>query len=68
MAVLDFDAQAAQQAAGVRHRLKCAGTPIGAYDVQIAGHALATGCTLVTNNVRHFSRVEGLIVADWLNS
>lgn len=66
--VLDFDADAAHQAGRVRAELARAGTPIGAYDVQIAGHALAAGCTLVTNNVRHFRRVSGLVVEDWLNS
>ena len=31
----------------------------------IAGHALATGAVLVTNNARHFSRVAGLTVENW---
>lgn len=30
----------------------------------IAGHGMATGCTVVTNNVREFARVQGFEVAD----
>jgi tRNA(fMet)-specific endonuclease VapC len=33
--------------------------------MMIAGHARSLGCTLVTNNVREFSRVDGLDIADW---
>ncbi len=33
----------------------------------IAGHALAAGCVLVTNNAREFERVEGLILENWVS-
>jgi tRNA(fMet)-specific endonuclease VapC len=46
-------------------RLREAGTPIGANDLWIACHALADGCTLVTNNVREFERVQGLPIENW---
>ena len=46
-------------------RLREAGTPIGANDLWIACHALADGCTLVTNNVREFERVQGLAIENW---
>jgi tRNA(fMet)-specific endonuclease VapC len=52
-------------AARVRLALKQRGTPIGPYDVLIAGQALARGWTLVTANVSEFSRVEGLDIQDW---
>ncbi len=42
-----------------------AGTPIGSMDAMIAGHAMATGAVLVTNNARHLSRVAGLPVENW---
>lgn len=64
--VLPFDGEAARRAGEVRARLAEQGTPIGAYDVLLAGHALATGRTLVTNNVREFARVPGLRVDDWV--
>jgi tRNA(fMet)-specific endonuclease VapC len=41
------------------------GTPIGEFDVLIAAHAASLRCTLVTNNVRHFSKVPGLAVENW---
>jgi tRNA(fMet)-specific endonuclease VapC len=41
------------------------GTPIGAYDLQIAAIALANNLILVTHNVNEFSRVEGLQIEDW---
>ena len=44
---------------------KLRGLPIGAYDLLIAVHALDLGLTLVTNNVREFSRVRGLRVENW---
>jgi tRNA(fMet)-specific endonuclease VapC len=46
-------------------RLRAAGTPIGANDLWIASHALAEGCTLVTNNMREFERVVGLRLENW---
>ena len=46
-------------------RLKTAGTPIGANDLWIACHALATGATLVTHNTREFERVDGLHLENW---
>ena len=45
--------------------LAAAGTPIGPYDVLIAGQAIARGLTLITNNVREFRRVPALQLEDW---
>ena len=63
--VLDFDREDARQAGELRARLAAAGTPIGAYDVLIAGQALARGLTLVTHNTGEFQRVPGLRIEDW---
>ena len=63
--VLDFDGQDARVAGEVRAELARRGTPIGPYDVLIAGQALARGLTLVTANTREFSRVDGLKLVDW---
>lgn len=62
---LAFDADDAAEAGGIRALLAVAGTPIGPYDVLIAGPALRHGATLVTRNVREFGRVAGLMVEDW---
>ncbi len=63
--VAPFDASAAASCGRVRARLEAAGTPIGDLDALIAGHALAIGSVLVTNNTAEFRRVAGLVVEDW---
>jgi tRNA(fMet)-specific endonuclease VapC len=62
---LDFDREDARVAAEIRANLRRKGTPIGPYDLLIAGQALARGLTLVTANTAEFARVEGLRVEDW---
>jgi tRNA(fMet)-specific endonuclease VapC len=61
-----WDAAAATAHGQLRARLRLAGTPIGDFDEMIAGHALALGAVLVTDNVKHFKRVQGLAVENWL--
>ncbi len=64
--VLPFDAEAAEEYARLRAHLESHGTPIGQADTQIAAIALANELTVVTGNVRHFERVPGLPVENWL--
>jgi len=45
--------------------LRREGNTIGPMDMMIAAHALSFGLTLVTNNIREFSRVPGLKIEDW---
>ena len=63
--VTPFDGRDMAIAAKVRARLKVRGVAIGPYDALIAGQALARRWTLVTANVREFSRIDGLKVVDW---
>lgn len=63
--IVEFDREDARQAGLVRADLAARGTPIGPYDVLIAGQALARGLTLMTRNTREFSRVPGLQIEDW---
>ena len=63
--VLPWGRAAAEAATGIRQDLGAKGTPIGANDTMIAGHALAADCVLVTNNMREFSRVARLQLEDW---
>jgi tRNA(fMet)-specific endonuclease VapC len=63
--VLEFDQEDAREAGAIRALLVTQGTPIGPYDVLIAGQAKARGLTLVTRNTREFGRVSGLRVQDW---
>jgi tRNA(fMet)-specific endonuclease VapC len=65
VAVLDYPGDAALDYAVIRADLKKRGNPIGANDLLIAAHARYLGLTLVTNNTREFSRVQGLKVENW---
>ena len=63
--VLPFEEKAAAHYGEIRADLERAGTPIGPYDLMIAGHARSQGLTLVTNNIREFERVGGLRTENW---
>lgn len=66
--VVDFTSDDARVAGAIRAELARAGTPIGPYDVLIAGQAKARDLCVVTNNTREFGRVAGLKVEDWMTS
>ncbi|MCB8946151.1 MAG: type II toxin-antitoxin system VapC family toxin [Ardenticatenaceae bacterium] len=63
--IVDFDTSAAQHYGQIRANLESLGTPIGVYDLLIAGHAQSLGITLVTNNTREFTRVPKLSIENW---
>lgn len=65
--ILPFTAPADNYYAEIRHNLKVQGTPIGGNDLLIAAHALSLNLTLVTANIREFSRVSNLKVENWLS-
>jgi tRNA(fMet)-specific endonuclease VapC len=65
VARLDFDETAALAFGQLRVALEAQGTPIGAYDMLIAGQALSRDLILVTDNLREFSRVPGLQTENW---
>ena len=62
---LPFNDEDARAAGAIRAALEASGRPIGAYDLLIAGQALARQLTLVTANVSEFPRVKGLSWQDW---
>ncbi len=63
--VLPFDLNAAEEYGKLRAYLEKEGNIIGAYDLQIAAHALSLNAVLVTNNTKEFSRIERLRIEDW---
>jgi tRNA(fMet)-specific endonuclease VapC len=63
--VLPFDNKAAYHFGQIRATLYRIGQPIGPYDMMIAGHARASGLNLITNNVKEFERVPGLLLENW---
>jgi tRNA(fMet)-specific endonuclease VapC len=64
--IFPFESPADRVYADIRLQLETTGKPIGSNDLLIAAHALALGCTLVTDNEHQFSRVESLRVENWL--
>jgi tRNA(fMet)-specific endonuclease VapC len=65
--VLPFESPADATYGRLRAQLESAGTPIGANDLLIAAHAAALGCTVVTDNVGEFGRVQDLRYENWLH-
>jgi tRNA(fMet)-specific endonuclease VapC len=47
-------------------RLEKEGTPLDDFDLVVGCCALAHNLTLVTNNIRHFKRIEGLQITNWI--
>ena len=63
--IMNFDSLAAESYGKIRADLDKARTPIGPFDMMIAGHAMALGYTVVTNNTKEFERVKGLKLENW---
>ncbi len=63
--ILNFDVDAADCYAKIKADLDKKGMPIDPLDMMIAGHAMSMGYAVVTNNVKEFSRVQGLILENW---
>lgn len=66
--IKNFDQNAAIAYGDVRSILEKKGMVIGSNDLLIAAHALSSNCTLVTNNLSEFSRVNGLKIENWVES
>lgn len=64
--VQTWDEAAAEVYAKLRADLERVGQPIGSMNMQIAAHALSLQAILVTNNTRHFERVSGLVLENWV--
>lgn len=63
--MIDFNSSDAKHTADLRKHLKEAGTPIGAYDLLLAGTALSRNLIFVTDNNKEFSRVPNLKLENW---
>ncbi|MCC6561277.1 MAG: tRNA(fMet)-specific endonuclease VapC [Xanthomonadales bacterium] len=66
LVVLPYTEKAAQHYGRIRAVLERSGTPIGVNDLHIAAHACGEGLILVSNNLREFERVPGLVSENWL--
>jgi tRNA(fMet)-specific endonuclease VapC len=63
--VLAWNKNAVEATTEIKKDLSDKGTPIGANDTAIAGHAIASNSILITNNTKEFKRVKGIQIEDW---
>jgi tRNA(fMet)-specific endonuclease VapC len=66
--IIPFTTDIARIAGPLKYKLKSTGRMIGAYDILIAATALKNSLTLVTNNLKEYQRVEGLVVENWVSN
>jgi tRNA(fMet)-specific endonuclease VapC len=64
--VLAPDIAAAQVFGEAKALLQKAGTPLADADLFIAALAITHGAAIVTGNHRHFERIPGVVVEDWI--
>ena len=67
LAVLPYDDKAAWQYGNIRAKLEKSGQTIDVNDLHIAAHVRSNGLTLITNNMREFERVPGLLLENWVD-
>ena len=66
LTIVNFAHKEALKAAEVLAHLYSIGQPVGVEDVIIASVALSNGLAVVSANTKHFSRIPGLTVENWL--
>jgi predicted nucleic acid-binding protein len=63
--VIPIGLESTETFGSLKASLESAGKRMDDFDLIIASCALAHNLTLVTNNIKHFERVEGLKLANW---
>jgi predicted nucleic acid-binding protein len=63
--IVPLGRESAEVFAMLKANLEKAGTPLDDFDLILAACALVHDLVLVTNNMKHFERVEGLKLANW---
>ncbi|MCL2065937.1 MAG: type II toxin-antitoxin system VapC family toxin [Treponema sp.] len=64
--IIDFDKSQSELYGKIRLELEKSGTPLGDMDILIAAAAILKKAILVTHNIKHFSRIKGIKVEDWV--
>jgi tRNA(fMet)-specific endonuclease VapC len=64
--ILKWCEKSSEEYALIRSNLERRGELIGHMDMMIAAHAKSNNLTLVTNNYKHFSKVENLKLTNWV--
>lgn len=63
--ILPFTIIEAKKAAELEAELESKGEVIGLKDVLISSIVISNNCVIVTGNVKHFSRIQGVKVENW---
>lgn len=63
--IISISEESAEIFGMTKAQLEKAGSPLDDFDLIIASSALSNNLVLVTNNVRHFQRIEGLKLTNW---
>lgn len=63
--ILPWGDAAADHYAAIAAHLKKTGKKVGQFDEMIGAHAVSLNLVMITNNLRHFSRIPGLAVTNW---
>lgn len=66
--VIPLPAQTGNHYGKIRHELNKLGMPIGNNDLWIAAHALCMNVTLVSNNLKEFTRISALKLENWVDA
>ena len=61
-------AKLAVQYGKIRHFLESKGKTIGPLDMLIAAHALSLNLTIISNNIKEFSRIPNLKCENWITN
>jgi len=64
--IAEYGIKASVEYGKVRATLEKSGKIIGGLDMMIAAHARSLNSILVTNNIKEFERVNGLVVENWV--
>ena len=65
LSIISFDDLQSELYGKIRVELEKSGTPLENMDMLIAAAALSIGAILVSHNIKHFSKIEGIKVEDW---
>lgn len=66
VSVLDIDRECLEQFAKIKAKLKSEGKILDDFDILIASTAIRNDCVIVTNNTKHFERIEGIKIENWI--
>jgi predicted nucleic acid-binding protein len=67
MNVIDLDRESLEYYARIKANLRAEGKMLDDFDILIAATAIVNSCVLVTNNTKHFERIDGLTIENWIS-